>query len=68
VWRYLLAWQITLILGLKSFLNYIIITWLTSILTEAGQSATQAGENQGDCKIATDIQGLVRRPLIGKLK
>lgn len=68
VWRYLLAWQITLLLGLNSFLNYIIITWLPSILTEAGQSATQAGAYHGAFQIATAIPGLVLIPLLGKLK
>jgi CP family cyanate transporter-like MFS transporter len=68
VWRYLLAWQITLLLGLNSFLNYIIITWLPSILTEAGQSATQAGAYHGAFQIATALPGLILIPLLAKLK
>lgn len=68
IWRYALAWQITLLLGLNSFLNYIIITWLPGILTEAGQSATQAGAYHGAFQIATAIPGLVLIPLLAKLK
>ena len=68
VWRYLLAWQITLLLGLNSFLNYIIITWLPSILTETGHSATQAGAYHGAFQIATALPGLILIPLLGKIK
>ncbi|MDN3381774.1 MFS transporter [Pseudoalteromonas sp. APC 3358] len=68
VWRYLLAWQITLLLGLNSFLNYIIITWLPSILIETGQSATQAGAYHGAFQIATALPGLILIPLLAKLK
>ncbi|MBB1276159.1 MFS transporter [Pseudoalteromonas sp. SR43-3] len=68
VWRYLLAWQITLMLGLNSFLNYIIITWLPSILTETGHSATQAGAYHGAFQIATALPGLILIPLLAKLK
>jgi len=68
VWRYLLAWQITLLLGLNSFLNYIIITWLPSILIETGHSATQAGAYHGAFQIATALPGLILIPLLAKLK
>ncbi len=68
VWRYLLAWKITLLLGLNSFLNYIIITWLPSILTETGHSATQAGAYHGAFQIATALPGLILIPLLAKLK
>ncbi|MEM5507428.1 MFS transporter [Pseudoalteromonas sp. AS71] len=68
VWRYLLAWQITLLLGLNSFLNYIIITWLPSILTETGHSATLAGSYHGAFQIATALPGLILIPLLAKLK
>ncbi|GGQ04745.1 MFS transporter [Shewanella litoralis] len=68
VWRYLLAWQITLLLGLNSFLTYIIITWLPSILTETGHSAVEAGAYHGAFQIATALPGLVLIPLLAKLK
>lgn len=68
VWRYLLAWQITFLLGLNSFLNYIIITWLPSILTDTGHSATQAGAYHGAFQIATALPGLILIPLLSKLK
>ena len=68
VWRYLLAWQISLLLGLNSFLNYIIITWLPSILTDTGHSAVEAGAYHGAFQIATALPGLVLIPLLAKLK
>jgi CP family cyanate transporter-like MFS transporter len=68
VWRFALAWQITFLLGLNSFLTYIIITWLPSILIELGHSATQAGAYHGIFQIATAIPGLVLIPLLAKLK
>ncbi|UJF22553.1 MFS transporter [Shewanella sp. OMA3-2] len=68
VWRYLLAWQITLLLGLNSLLTYIIITWLPSILTDTGHSAIQAGTYHGAFQIATALPGLVLIPLLTKLK
>ncbi|QHS15209.1 MULTISPECIES: MFS transporter [unclassified Shewanella] len=68
VWRYLLAWQISLLLGLNSFLNYIIITWLPSILTDTGHSAVEAGAYHGAFQIATALPGLILIPLLAKLK
>jgi len=68
VWRYLLAWQITLLLGLNSFLNYIIITWLPSILMDTGHSAVQAGVYHGAFQFATALPGLVLIPLLAQLK
>ncbi|HEC60040.1 hypothetical protein LCGC14_0786320 [marine sediment metagenome] len=67
VWRYLLAWQISLLLGLNSFLNYIIITWLPSILTDSGHTAVQAGVYHGAFQFATAVPGLVLIPLLAKL-
>tara|TARA_R110001606_G_scaffold395664_2_gene568517 strand:- start:136444 stop:137652 length:1209 start_codon:yes stop_codon:yes gene_type:complete len=68
VWRYLLAWQISLLLGLNSFLNYIIITWLPSILTDTGHTAVQAGVYHGAFQFATALPGLILIPLLAKLK
>lgn len=67
VWRYLLAWQVTLLLGLNSFLNYIIITWLPSILIDTGHTAVQAGAYHGAFQLATAVPGLVLIPLLAKL-
>jgi len=68
VWRYLLAWQITLLLGLNSFLNYIIIAWLPSILTDSGHSAIHAGAYHGAFQLATALPGLILIPLLATLK
>jgi CP family cyanate transporter-like MFS transporter len=43
IWRSALAWQVTLFMGLQSFLFYINATWLPVILHERGMSITSAG-------------------------
>jgi CP family cyanate transporter-like MFS transporter len=43
LWRSPLAWQVTLFMGLQSFLFYVIIAWLPTIVRERGVSASQAG-------------------------
>ncbi len=68
VWHYLLAWQITLMLGLNSFLNYIMIAWLPNILTDTGHSAIQAGAYHGAFQLATALPGLILIPLLATLR
>lgn len=43
VWRSGLAWAVTGFMGLQSVSFYVIITWLPSVLRDAGESATRAG-------------------------
>ncbi|WP_300682022.1 MFS transporter [Nocardioides sp.] len=45
-WRHLLAWQVTLFMGLQSVIFYVLITWLPTIETDAGISASTAGLHQ----------------------
>ncbi|WP_311794888.1 CynX/NimT family MFS transporter [Alicyclobacillus acidiphilus] len=43
VWRSGLAWQVTLFMGLQSFVFYVSIAWLPDILQSRGMSETSAG-------------------------
>ncbi|SFM01074.1 CynX/NimT family MFS transporter [Salibacterium qingdaonense] len=43
VWRSPLAWQVTLFMGLQSFLFYCLITWLPEILQARGLDPAAAG-------------------------
>jgi MFS transporter, CP family, cyanate transporter len=44
LWRSVLAWQVTLFMGLQSLGYYVTLTWLPEILQEeAGMSASRAG-------------------------
>ncbi|MGG1555774.1 CynX/NimT family MFS transporter [Paenibacillus ferrarius] len=43
LWRYKLAWQMTLYLGLQSFLFFIVMAWLPDIAAERGANAGNPG-------------------------
>ncbi len=44
LWKSVLAWQVTLFMGLQSLAYYVVLTWLPAILQEqVGMSAAQAG-------------------------
>jgi MFS transporter, CP family, cyanate transporter len=43
MWRSRLAWQVSLFMGLQSFLYYVLIAWFSVILGERGMSSGQAG-------------------------
>jgi CP family cyanate transporter-like MFS transporter len=43
VWRSMLAWQVTLFMGIQAFNFYILVAWLPSILGDTGMSALHAG-------------------------
>jgi CP family cyanate transporter-like MFS transporter len=43
LWRSVLAWQVTLFMGLQSLAYYMTLTWLPEILREEGVSAARAG-------------------------
>ncbi len=68
VWRSPLAWQVTFFLGLNSFISYIIIGWLPTILIDAGYSASQAGAMHGLLQLSTAIPGLLLIPALARLK
>lgn len=68
VWRSPLAWQVTLFLGLNSFVYYIAAAWLPTILMDAGYSAAKAGNLHGLLQLATAVPGLILVPLVGRMK
>jgi len=43
VWRSLLAWQVTLFMGVQSLIFYVLITWLPEILKHQGIDSSQSG-------------------------
>ncbi|WP_153915944.1 MFS transporter [Shewanella sp. TC10] len=68
IWQFPLAWQITLFLGLNSFLTYIIVGWLPSILVDAGYSPEKAGMIHGVFQVAAALPGIILIPLMSRLK
>ncbi|MET1025626.1 MAG: CynX/NimT family MFS transporter [Dongiaceae bacterium] len=68
VWHSALAWQVTLFLGLNSFVYYIAVGWLPAILGESGYSPAQAGSLHGLLQLATALPGLMLVPVIGRMK
>lgn len=43
VWTSKIAWQVTIVMGLQSFVFYSIVAWLPEILTERGMSPSASG-------------------------
>jgi len=43
LWRIPLAWQVTLFMGLQSFVFYVVIAWFPQIMVDQGKSADTAG-------------------------
>lgn len=68
VWRSALAWQVTLFMGINSLLYYMLISWLPSILIDAGYSRTAAGSLHGVMQLASALPGLVLAPVINRMK
>src|SRR5690606_34691409 len=68
IWKSALAWQVTLFMGLNSFIYYIGISWFPAILTEAGYSASEAGGLHGLMQLATSIIGLILLPIVSRAK
>jgi CP family cyanate transporter-like MFS transporter len=68
VWRSALAWQVTLFLGLNSFVYYVTVSWLPTILRDAGYSPEHAGSLHGALQLATAVPALVLVPVVRHLK
>lgn len=68
IWRSALAWQVTLFLGINSFIYYVIVGWLPSILINEGYSEQQAGSLHGLLQLATAVPGLVVGLILSHLK
>lgn len=67
IWRHALAWQVTLFMGLNSFVYYVMIGWLPAILASGGYSAAEAGSLHGWMQLASAVPGLLLGPLIQRL-
>ncbi len=68
VWRSALAWQVTLFMGLNSFIYYVMIGWLPSVLASSGHSATEAGSLHGVMQLASAFSGLLVGPVVQRMK
>lgn len=68
VWHSPLAWQVTLFLGMNSFIYYVVAGWLPAILADAGYSAARAGTLHGLMQLATAIPGLVAGLVIARTR
>jgi CP family cyanate transporter-like MFS transporter len=68
IWHSALAWQVTLFLGLNSFVYYVAAAWLPTILTDAGYSPAEAGNLHGLLQLAAAVPGLILIPLVGRIK
>ncbi|KAI5913283.1 MFS transporter [Thauera sp. 2A1] len=68
IWHHALAWQVTLFMGLNSFIYYVMIGWLPAILASLGYSAAEAGSLHGLMQLASAVPGLLLGPLIQRLK
>ena len=68
VWRSALAWQVTLFMGLNSFIYYVMIGWLPSVLTGSGHSAAEAGSLHGVMQLASAFSGLLVGPVVQRMK
>jgi CP family cyanate transporter-like MFS transporter len=66
LWGSIAAWQITLFLALNSFLMYTFISWLPTILVDAGYSHEKAGVIHGLLQLFTAVPAIVMIPLMAK--
>lgn len=66
LWRNKSAWQITLFLALNSFLMYIFICWLPTMLVDSGFSHHEAGVIHGVLQLFTAVPALALIPFMNK--
>lgn len=59
LWRYPLAWQITLFLSCNSMVYYVMISWLPSMVATAGFDAQSAGKLHGLMQLASSFSGFL---------
>lgn len=68
LWRSPLAWQVTLYLGINSFVFYVAVSWLPAILQDAGYSAERAGSLHGLLQLMSAGPALFLAPVVSRLK
>jgi CP family cyanate transporter-like MFS transporter len=59
-----IAWQVSCFLGMTSGMNYIFLTWLPTLLIDAGFEAHQAGLQHGLLQLAGALPTLLLMPLL----
>jgi CP family cyanate transporter-like MFS transporter len=68
MWRFALAWQVTLFLGLNSLVYYIVISWLPAILADAGYRPEAAGSLHGLLQLASAFPGLLLAAIVPRMR
>lgn len=68
LWRSAAAWQVSIFFGVNSFVMYIFIGWLPTILIDNGYSGHEAGFIHGILQLSTAVPALVLIPLMAKMK
>lgn len=68
LWHSPLAWQVTLYLGINSFVFYVGVSWLPAILRDAGYSAERAGSLHGLLQLMSAGPALFLAPVVRRLK
>ncbi|WP_033135689.1 CynX/NimT family MFS transporter [Aeromonas finlandensis] len=68
VWGAGLAWQVSLYFGINSFVYYIIVAWLPSMLQHLGFSVTEAGSLHGVLQLSTAVPGFFIGPVLVRLR
>lgn len=68
IWRYALAWQVTVFFACNSILFYAMISWLPSILNEIGLSPEKGATLHGVLQLASAVPGLILVPIINRSK
>jgi len=64
LWRNPIAWQVTFFLGCNSLFYYIFVSWLPSLLTTLGFSASAAANMHGLMQLASAVAGLLILPVV----
>lgn len=68
LWRSPLAWQVTLYLGINSFVFYVGVSWLPAILRDAGYSAERAGSLHGLLQLMSAGPALFLAPVVRRMR
>lgn len=68
LWHSPLAWQVTLYLGINSFVFYVGVSWLPAILRDAGYSAERAGSLHGLLQLMSAGPALFLAPVVRRMK
>jgi CP family cyanate transporter-like MFS transporter len=68
LWRSAVTWQVAAFMGLQSTNFYILVTWLSTIETDAGVGETAAGIHQFLLNAVSIVSNLVCSALIARLR